>query len=383
MSERAPASVLQPRIACLLPSLAVGGAELFMIKLVNGFVARGYRVDLVLAIRSSGFARQLDARVRIVDLQATGSLTAFWPLVSYLRKERPAVLLSSHVNTNVIAVIAARLARARTQVFVRESTTPSVNDSLLVGWKSRVVAHLRRWAYPLAARIIAPSNGVAEDLTKYLGVPRKKIAVIHNGVDCDGIGARAAEAVDHPYFLSGEPVILSVGRLCVEKDFGTLIAAFAGVLAELPARLIILGEGPARAELEALIGHLNIAERVSLPGFVGNPAKYVHQAAVFALSSICEGFPNALVEAMAVGTRVVSTDCRSGPREILMGGKWGGLVRIKDVDDMHGRIVDALRGGTPPMPMALLREKFGMDRALDGYLESFGLAAPAVSSAGK
>jgi len=382
MDASVSASGLQPSIACFLPRLSVGGAELFMAKLANGFVARGYRVDLVLACRGGVSARHLDARVRVVNLSAKGSLSAFWPLVTYLKSERPKILLSTLTHANIVAIAAVRLTFARTRAFARETTTPSTADGLLMENKSKMVAHLRRWIYPLAARIIAPSDGVAMDLVQYLQVPRGKIAVIHNGVDCDAINISAAEPVDHPFFLTGEPVIVSVGRLCVEKDFVTLIKAFARVVSDIPARLIILGEGPVRKELETLIGELSLADRVSMPGFVDNPAKYVRHAAVFALSSICEGFPNALVEAMAVGTRVVSTDCPNGPREILMDGKWGALVRVKDVDGMRGHIVDALRSRSSPIPRALVQDKFGIDRAVDQYLESFGLEAPVASSAG-
>jgi glycosyltransferase involved in cell wall biosynthesis len=366
---------LQHKIACFLPSLSAGGSELFMIKLANGFVAKGHRVDLVLASRNGGSAGRLDTRVEIVDLATKSCLAAFWPLVSYLKRERPPVLLSGLVHTNIIAIIAARLAFARTRVFARESTTPSVNDGLLVGKKSRFVAHLRRWVYPLAAIVIAPSNGVADDLAKYLGVPRKKIVVIHNGVDLDGVRNDAAQSVEHPFFLTGEPVILSVGRLCVEKDFATLIRAFSQVLSDCPARLIILGEGALRAELSALVDSLKISERVSLPGFVDNPSKYIRKAAVFVLSSICEGFPNVLLEAMAVGTPVVSTDCRSGPREILMNGRWGVLVGIQDIDAMRNSIIDALQGRLQAAPQALLQESFGMEHVIDRYLEALGLPA--------
>jgi glycosyltransferase involved in cell wall biosynthesis len=382
MEGGAPASGTQQRIACFLPSFSVGGAELFMIRLANGFAERGYQVDLVLASRRGGSAGQIHARARIVHLEASGSLAAFWPLVSYIRKERPAVMLSSHVHTNIVAIVAARLFLSGTRAYARESTTPSVNDALLVKGKSRFVAQMRRWIYPLATKVIAPSEGVADDVAAYLRVRREKIEVINNGVDCDSIGVRASEAAEHPFFRTGEPVIVSVGRLCVEKDFSTLISAFALAASEIPARLIILGEGPSRVELEDLIGKLGIAGRVSLPGFVDNPAKYVQRAALFALSSICEGFPNALLEAMAVGTRVIATDCRSGPREMLMDGKWGGLVRIGDVDDMRAHIVDALRGRWPPMPRALLGKKFGLERAVDGYLEAFELAGSVASSAG-
>jgi glycosyltransferase involved in cell wall biosynthesis len=194
-----------------------------------------------------------------------------------------------------------------------------------------VVPFLARKLYPNADEIIAVSNGVADDLAQFLSLPRQRVRVIYNGVVSPEIVSAAHAPLIHPWFVPGAPpVILSVGRLTVAKDYAILIRAFARVLKSRQARLLILGDGEERQALEGLVKSLQLQDDVSLPGSVENPYPYFAHAAVFALSSIWEGLPSVLVEALALGTPVVSTDCASGPREILGGGMYGRLVSVGD-----------------------------------------------------
>ncbi|NLO89188.1 MAG: glycosyltransferase, partial [Clostridia bacterium] len=183
--------------------------------------------------------------------------------------------------------------------------------------------------------VVAVSQGVADDLVKTTGLMRELIKVIYNPIVTPELLEKAKESIGHPWFKPGQPpVILSAGRLTAAKDFPTLIHAFARVRAERLARLMILGEGEERPNLESLVRELGLESDVSMPEFVENPYAYMARAAVFVLSSAWEGFGNVLVEAMAVGTPVVSTDCPSGPAEILEGGKWGKLVPVGDVEKL-------------------------------------------------
>src|SRR5690606_12307266 len=167
----------------------------------------------------------------------------------------------------------------------------------------------------------------ADELSKVLDLPRNRIRVVYNPVFTEMLLQKAKEPIDHPWLQPGQPpVILGVGRLAWEKDFPTLIKAFAKVKAQMNCRLIILGEGNLRKELEFLIESLGLEESVQLPGFVENPFAWMSRASLFVLSSVSEGLPNALIQAMACGTPVVSTNCPSGPNEIMEGGKWGALV---------------------------------------------------------
>ncbi len=222
--------------------------------------------------------------------------------------------------------------------------------------------------YPWADEIVTVSNGVADDFASITGLRRERIQVIYNPVVTPEILEKAEEPLNHPWFTPGEPpVILSVGRLAKQKDYPTLIRAFALVHRECPARLMILGEGEERPKLEALIQELGLDDDVSLPGFVDNPYAYMSRAAVFVLSSAWEGFGNVLVEAMAVGTPVVATDCPSGPAEILGGGKWGKLVPVGDIEKIAKAIIETLEDLNRP-DVTKRAQDFGIEKLVQNYL---------------
>jgi glycosyltransferase involved in cell wall biosynthesis len=190
----------------------------------------------------------------------------------------------------------------------------------------------------------------------------------------------AEEPLDHPWFAPGQPpVILGVGRLEPQKDFATLLRAFSTVHADRPCRLVILGEGGQRRELQALAAELGIAADLAMPGFVTNPYAYLRHASLFAFSSRWEGFGNALVEALAVGTPVVSTDCPDGPSEILEGGRFGPLVPVGD----HAALADAMRlvldGPPAPDQLRAAAQRYTQEVSATAYLEAMGLdpAGPA------
>ena len=201
------------------------------------------------------------------------------------------------------------------------------------------------------------------------GLSRQQVCVICNPVVTPEIFSKAQEPVDHPWFAPGQPpVVLGAGRLTIQKDFPTLIRAFALVRAQRRARLMILGEGEERPKLEALVRELGLEEDMALPGFAGNLYAYMARAAVFVLSSRWEGFGNVLVEAMALGTPVVSTDCPSGPAEILERGKWGKLVPVGDIVALSAGVVAEL--DNPSLSdVARRAQDFSLDRIVGQYLE--------------
>lgn len=194
--------------------------------------------------------------------------------------------------------------------------------------------------------------------------------VIHNPVVTPKLFEQAKEPIDREWFKDGAPpVILGVGRLSLQKDFPTLIRAFTIVRKQLPARLMILGEGEERPQIEAMIKELGLASEVALPGFVSNPYAFMSRAAVFVLSSVYEGLPTVLIEAMAVGTPVVSTDCPSGPREILGFGKYGMLVPVRDFEALANAIVTTLSDQTDVEGLRQQAQKFSLENTVNGYLE--------------
>jgi len=225
-----------------------------------------------------------------------------------------------------------------------------------------------RWTYPKADAIVAVSQGVADDLITTIRVARDRVMVIYNPVVTEALRARSLEDVRNGWLTrQSVPIVLGVGRLTQAKDFATLIRAFALLRATRDVRLLILGEGELRQDLEALVRHTGMEHDVLLPGFVDNPYPYMRQAALFVLSSSFEGLPNALIEAMACGTPVIATDCPSGPAEILEGGRWGRLVPVGNVNALADAIAATLDDKARP-DMARRAADFGCDNAVNRYL---------------
>jgi glycosyltransferase involved in cell wall biosynthesis len=339
-----------------------------IVNLVQGIGDRGIPVDVVLAAAEGVFLDQLPAAARMVDLRARRLLGSLGPLTSYLRRERPRVLVSSMSHANLIALWAARLARRSTPVMVTVHNTMSQSTPDQGGLAGVLSSILLRTFYPWASSVVAVSRGAADDLARTSGLARERVHVVYNPVITPEMSAMACQPPEHPWFGPGQPpVILGVGRLTRQKDFPTLIRAFAEVRRQRPARLIILGEGEDRAELEALVEELRLGRDVALAGFKDNAIAYMAGSAVFVLSSAWEGLPTVLIEALAAGTRVVSTDCPSGPREILQEGRLGALVPVGDAPALARAVIDALnRPGDTVPPDALT--PYTRDAAVDNYL---------------
>lgn len=358
-------------IAVLLPSLAGGGAERIMLNLIEGLLAKQYDVDLVLVSAFGEYLPQVPEAVNIVDLRSQRALRALFPLTRYLKRREPALLISSLGHVNLVALKALRLARTQTRIIVSEHLALELNPTGLI---DRVYRVLARWAYPSADAIVAVSGGVADNISKITKLDREKFQVIYNPVLPQDFWNKAREEAPHPWLQGkGPPVILGVGRLTHQKDFPNLLNAFALLRKSVDARLIILGEGPDRGALEALASKLNIAESVSMPGFVDNPYAFMAAADVFALSSRREGLPTVLIEAIAAGAAVVSTDCPSGPQEILEGGRFGELVPIED----HVALAKALEkvltaSDTPVIPRQEL-DVYTPEVAASAYLKAAGM----------
>lgn len=357
------------RLAVFLPSLAGGGAERIALNLAAGFAARGHGVDLVLARAEGEYLDRVPAGVRVVNLGASRPLTAVPALVRYLRAGPPRALLATITNANLAGLWALRLSGAATRCVVREASTLSVELAQSSAVNRLLVPRLVARAFQRAAAVVAPSAGVADDLARVTGLRRESIEVIYNPVVSAALLERSRQAVDHRW-LRGDrvPVIVGIGRLTQQKDFGTLIRAFARVRKQVPSRLIVLGEGEDRRELEALCRTLGVAADVDLAGFVANPYAFLSRASLFVLSSRWEGLPGVLIEALACGARVVSTDCPSGPREILADGVYGALVPVGDDAAMAAAMLRSLSGDFVAADPATQIRRFDADANIDRYL---------------
>jgi glycosyltransferase involved in cell wall biosynthesis len=369
-------------IAFFLPSLNGGGAERIILNLMQGITGRGLPVDLVLAAAKGPLLSELPPGVRLADLHASRVLRSVVPLAGYLRRERPRALVSSMNYANLVALWAARLAAQGTPVVATVHTTPSHSRPQQSGPFAKLWPPLLRTFYPWAASVVAVSRGAADDLAEWSGLPRNRIEVVYNPVITSAGLTAARQPADHPWFSKDQPpVILGVGRLTEQKDFHTLIRAFAEVRRQHTARLMILGEGEDRPALTALAEKIGVAQDVALPGFVPNALAYMASSALFVLSSAWEGLPTVLIEALAVGTPVVSTDCPSGPREILQDGRLGLLVPVGDAGALAAAMLETMNRPRLSIPVDALTP-FTREAAVDHYLRLIENAADHRSGRG-
>lgn len=355
------------KIAIFLSSLDGGGAERVMINLAQGFADKDYDVDLILAMAYGPYLSQIPANIRVIDLKQKRLIQSLPLLIRYLKKEGAIALISALEDTNLVALWAKFLGRISIPVIVTVHNNLSQEAQNATQLKRKYIPLILPWFYPWADAVVAVSQGVANDLVK-LGLRSKNLSVIYNPIVTPELKAKLEQSLEHPWFSPQEPpVILGVGRLTKQKDFVMLIRAFAKVRHSQNVRLMILGEGEERSSLESLIAELGIREDVDLPGFVDNPNVYMAKAAILVLSSAWEGFGNVLVEAMVAGTPVVSTDCDSGPAEILANGKYGKLVDVGDSEGMAKAIISTLKNPPDSQFLQQRATEFSLNNTLIQY----------------
>ncbi len=364
-------SHMASRAAFLLPNLEGGGAERVVAQLANSFSEKGILVDLLLLQKTGVLMSEVSPRVNVIDMGLSGAYLSLPKLIAYLKAVRPDVLLSALELTSLASLFARRISGVKTRVVIRVSVAISRHKRSPI--KKIIERRLVSLMYPWADRIVAVSREAARDLSEFGHIPIGQIHTIYNPVISDDISRQANEAVAHPFYQQGHPpVILGVGRLTAQKDFGTLIRAFDIVRRQMPAHLLILGEGNARAKLEELVHSLGLSNKVDLPGYVKNPFAYMKKSAVFALSSRWEGLPNVLIQSLACGCPAVSTDCPTGPGEILDGGRYGHLVPVGDPDALAAAIIQSLRGDRRIPPSEWL-DQFRLEPVIQQYAEVLGL----------
>lgn len=336
-----------------------------MVALANGFALRGYKVDLVLARAEGPYLRQVSDAVTIIDLGKDRVIFSLIPLARYLRRARPTAMLSAMNRANVVAILGRKLARASTRLIVSEHNSLTQRHPGLSGLVIRI---LMRYFYPSSDGVVCVSNGIAESMPSALGVSASHISTIYNPVDIGEFRGQMEPAPNHPW-MSGtsSKLLLAVGRLSRQKDYPTLLRAFARLRADRDAKLIILGQGELEGHLRAMSRELGIDEYVDFVGYQMNPAAWMVRCDLFVLSSAWEGFGNVLVEAMACGARVVSTACPSGPDEILEEGRWGRLVPVGDADAFQKAMAEALDDEVTPDYTHTLK-RFESDRIIEQYL---------------
>lgn len=335
------------RLALLIPNLGLGGAERVTLLLAESFLARGHEVDLVTLQLNGALVGAVPKGVRVFDLGVTRTRRAIRPVIKYLRDRRPDAVHAAIWPLTIVAIVAAWLGPVKPRVVVSDHSILSRQYAA-----SRTTMAVLKWTtrlfYSRADARVCVSMGCAADLSSLSGLPFDAFTVIYNPVkppqqtlDSDLLEALWGEARHR---------IITVGNLKEAKRHEVLIRAFARINAALSAKLIIIGEGERRTALQELIDDLGLTGRVLLPGFAADPSPYYSSAHLFVLSSDREGLSNVIIEALLAGLPVVSTDCETGPREILDGGRYGRLVPVNDVEALADAIGQALHDQHDPEP---------------------------------
>ncbi len=372
--DRVPAMTDPKRIACFFSTSGHSGVDRAAKHLIPALARRGYRVDLLKVRRHGPELPEVPAGIEVIDLGSRHTYGCVPGIVGYLRRKRPVVMLSDKDRVNRTALFARFLAGVRARLVFSSGTTISIDLATrgpLERWIQR--SSMGR-LYPYADRVIVTSAGVADDMAAYTGLARGHIRVVPSPVVPQSLFEVTLPRPDHLWFGDPSvPLILSAGELCARKDFETLIRAFARVRAQRPCRLMILGRGNYRERLLSLAGELGIAEDFSLPGFLPEPYAYMAHADLFAFTSRWEGLGFVLIEALALGTPVVSTDCPSGPREILTGGRYGTLVPVGDDALLAAAIAATLAAPLPGEVLKRAALPYEIEVSTDAYLEAMGL----------
>jgi glycosyltransferase involved in cell wall biosynthesis len=360
------------RIAVFTRYLTVGGLQRVMMRVANELAKRGYPVDLVLAKGLGPLANEVRSDVRVVNLDNNHVWASLPGLLRYLEEASPAVMLSGEVPSNLVAMWARLLTSADTKFVVSVHQNTTLHAQTAAIWYRKLIPYLIRIFYPAAHHVVTVSEGIGEDLKQLSPRLKSKTQVVHNPVIDQEIFQKAKAPVSHPWLADEEvPVILGVGRLSREKNFDLLLRAFAKVCAVRDARLMLLGDGPKREHLERLVNKLQIEDQVDMLGFVDNPYPYMADASLLVVSSIFEGLPTVIIEALACGCPVVSTDCPSGPREILGDGTWGELAPVDDEEALADAMLDSLAGSHDPNQLQERAWDFSVEKSIDRYLNLF------------
>jgi len=368
------------RIACFFSTSGHSGVDRAAKHLIPAFARRGYQVDL-LKVRCHGpELKNVPPGVEVIDLGSRHTYGCLPSVVRYLRRARPAVMLSDKDRVNRTALLARFLARVQTRLVLSSGTTISIDLATRGVVERWVQRNSMGKLYPFADKVIVTSAGVADDMTEYTGLARELIAVVPSPVVPASLFEAELPRPDHSWFAEGDsPIILGAGELGSRKDFSTLLRAFAQVRNERPCRLMIVGRGSERSKLQTLAEELGVTDDFALPGFVTQPYTYMAHADLFAFSSRWEGLGFVIIEALAVGTPVVSTDCPSGPREVLAEGRYGALVPTRDPQALARAILQTLDNPLPPEVLRQAARPFEIEAATDVYLREMGLASRAAS----
>ena len=371
------------RITVITPLFSAAGVPLAQLRLAQTLASRGHEIDLVFGRIDPEFKLPEISGFSIVNLSCKNVRSMFFPLWRHFKAMRPEIIFSAEDHLNAIAIIALIASGSKARFSGSSRVTPFDTYSNKVFTKPWILKQVMRVLMWRADVLTCVSRDMVVQYKQVFRNP--KHVCVYNIISDPFFQKRAREVVSHPWLESVNskiPILIAAGRLAPWKGFGDLIDAVALVKNHRSVRLLILGDGPLRAELQAQINALGLADCVQLVGYVENPLKYFSKADIFVLSSHVEGLPNVLVEAMMCGCTPVSTDCPTGPREVLDNGKYGYLVKPRDPNSIALGILRALDA---PIPVHLLRDAvqpFQAEPVISRHFELLGLVERACAMDG-
>lgn len=353
---------------CFYPgALNLGGVGRLTINLAAEMIRQGYQVDLFLTMYQGDYLKDIPKEVNLIKGKG-GAIKSILVFAKYIRTQKPDVIISARDYLNLINIVVTKLVRSKTQlitsVHVDYSGIPEQKKSV----RLKVLNYTLKYLYKKADNVVAVSAGVAKDFSERYNYPLNKIDVVYNPTYVEENYIKESELKYGAFYETDLPIIIGVGRLNNQKNFSLLIEAFEEVNKQIAAKLIILGEGANRIELEKMIEDKRLKDRVLLPGFVPNPIDYIKKSNVFVMSSSWEGFGNVIVEAMGTGISVVSTDCPSGPAEILNNTKYGTLVSMHNKEEMSNAIIELIKKPLNPELVKTRAKDFSVPTITNQYL---------------
>ncbi len=378
------------KIAIWVHMLGVGGAERVMATLAAEFVRQGHEVDIYVHHSTDDYTAELygSVRVHVLENKCRGlgplqKLAGLWNFVGIIRRDKPDIIFTTGYVFNAAAVLAARLARLKSPVVIRETSTPS--NQLKAGQGGRI-KRLGIWLslrfYKYADRIIVSSAAMQDDLDLVVSGIAGKCRIIPNPLDRDWIRTQSRADLP-PSFPAQRPFIMAAGRLIPLKGFTNLVDAWLTLRKECDVDLLILGAGPERDRLSEQVRAAGAEASFHLPGFDTNPYRYMARARLFVLSSHFEGMPNVLLQAMACGCPVISTDCAGASREILEDGALGGLVPVDNVRALSTAMADMLESPIRGQAIENALQKYDKDKVAKTYLQVFETVLEETRNASK
>jgi glycosyltransferase involved in cell wall biosynthesis len=360
------------KISFLIESLDGGGSEKVFKNLTNYISSNtNIIIELVLVKKKGVFLKDLNKNIKIIDLKSNRTLFAFFPLIKYLKKTNSDAIISTLLHMNILLTIANLFVRNKKKIIIRESSTPSVliNEVYHSLVFKKIFKFFLFFFYKKQKNIICPSQGVAEDLQNTFKVKKNNIKVIYNPINFHDIDINKNKIISENFFKSSSKMIISIGRLDRYKNHIDLLEVFNQIYKKFDIKLSLFGNGPEKNNLDEFIKKNNLSNYVRIFNFNDNPYKYLNKSHIFVSTSIFEGFPNSLLEAVCMGKICISYDCESGPKEIFENNKYGHLINLFDKDALKKTLLKLIANNNFYKDSFELKLKYGIKAISNKYID--------------